>query len=1261
MMNQLRKQPLRMLAFLLAFVLSISLFPAAGASGDTQFTEEGLGYTVIQDQNGDSYVEITGYTGTEPELVIPSRIQELPVCSVAAYAFEDCTVLTDVTLPDSVTEIGDYAFLDCTNLVRAVLPEGITSLDYTFVGCSSLSDVVIPESVTRIGKLAFSLCSSLADITIPDAVTVIDFCAFNRCTSLTSIRLPKNVEDVDSDAFPRCTNLTAFLVDEENMVYSSRDGVLYNKEQTTLVLAPSGLSGCYTVPDGVTTIDDYAFSTLTGLTGIVLPDTLTTIGNWAFFYCTALADIVLPQSVTSIGQCAFYGCSTLTEIRIPWNVTRINAYTFTRCTSLTAIEIPTSVKKISDGAFSYCTALETVSFLGNAPTISYDAFEHVNAVCYYSEDYEGWTEEVLGSYGGALTWIPSDEIHVHEYRVDVTPPGCLTWGYTTCSCDCGYSYVCDKIFFTGHSMGPWTVHAQATCTRRGEERSVCGSCDYYESRLIEMAEHVFSNDICQVCGRDTESATQIVDVTDYSYTITPILSPFAYYLYVQTDNPDPRSFRLVDRDSAYYDEEDTGSIRIPSENGYYSTETEPGTYYISQSLYPDAVYEDPSIHRVPGGYIFLAHEAYSDGGEFLLLQQTVVGSTILRDQFRDTDVVIPCQKLYTRLPYLIEHCTDPELELFENLDQVDSFLKRYAVYPRYVYDANKPNGDRRYPFLTSSYWPELPLDPRYSIFEELDSGLLMMAAYPFILDSLGYPGTIGAVAAELAPSCTVDSTGLHYEVQITHNGESHTYGGAGRGGYDPLYSNRVEKAFTFTDSGCAANGTLDSFCQTLLDYEAVTIADNAQYADLIEGDTFTETIQNSGSTWVRVATEGGLGYGTSFAYLMWDGDSVRALSNAWVDGRYVGEREIIQLRASFEDHPTSKILLHDVTYTDSNGMTKTGDVLYKYDQDLDVWTSYDAYNGGWYDSDIVLPDALILTREEVDAMDLDANSARWPEGGLIYDGTAHPGTPFTHTSVTGVTLTESVTLRAGDEATLELQVFPDDADDTRVNWTVSDEAVVQLVNPETCRIRGLTEGTAQITATTVDGSYSAVCQVTVKKSADEVHNFTDISKGAFYYEPVLWAVENGIASGMTDTTFGPGLDCTRGQVVTFLWRAAGKPEPTTMDHPFTDVKEGAFYYKAMLWAVENGITQGTSATTFAPNLPCDRGTVVTFLHRAKGKPAPTTAEHPFTDVDRSRFYYEAMLWAVENGVTSGMTKTTFAPAAACTRGQVVTFLYRAFN
>ena len=173
-------------------------------------------------------------------------------------------------------------------------------------------------------------------------------------------------------------------------------------------------------------------------------------------------------------------------------------------------------------------------------------------------------------------------------------------------------------------------------------------------------------------------------------------------------------------------------------------------------------------------------------------------------------------------------------------------------------------------------------------------------------------------------------------------------------------------------------------------------------------------------------------------------------------------------------------------------------------------------------------------------------------------------------------------------------------------------------------------------------------------------NFRDVPYDAYYLPPVLWANHYGITTGTSPTTFSPELACTRGQVVTFLWRAAGEPEPSSANNPFYDVDLSDYFYKAVLWAVEKGITKGVSESSFAPDEPCTRGQVVTFLHRYAGTPAAASGSNPFSDVAQD-YYYDAVLWAVDQQITTGTTETTFAPGDSCNRAQIVTFLYRYMN
>ena len=205
----------------------------------------------------------------------------------------------------------------------------------------------------------------------------------------------------------------------------------------------------------------------------------------------------------------------------------------------------------------------------------------------------------------------------------------------------------------------------------------------------------------------------------------------------------------------------------------------------------------------------------------------------------------------------------------------------------------------------------------------------------------------------------------------------------------------------------------------------------------------------------------------------------------------------------------------------------------------------------------------------------------------------------------------------------------------------------------------------EIKLTEKDGKYTfkmpdskVEIQATFVKET-EISPFGDVSTDAYYYEAVKWAQKKGITGGIGNDLFGPNQPCTRAQIATFLWRAAGSPEPKNMSS-FSDVPTDSYYAKAVAWAVENGITTGTGDGKFSPNAPCTRAQSVTFLYRASGSPAVSDSA-VFADVEANAFYADAVAWAVANGVTNGTTSSTFSPDNGCTRAQIVTFLYRAFN
>lgn len=269
------------------------------------------------------------------------------------------------------------------DIKKVNIEKGVTDIGiFSFDNCHSLNSITIPDSVTCIGARAFTYCISLPNITIPDSVTSIGSNAFAFCGMLTSITIPDSVTSIGNSAF-RSTHLTSISVGAGNLNYSSRDGILFNKDMTTLICCPGGKSGTYTIPDSV-----------------------TCIGESAFLDCTHLTSISIPNSVVSIRYNAFDNCNGLTSIVLPNSITSIFDRAFSECRSITSITIPNSVSSIGNNAFQYCDHLTNIYFKGDSPSFGSDVFYHVTATSYYPADNTTWTDDEKQNYGGTITWEP---------------------------------------------------------------------------------------------------------------------------------------------------------------------------------------------------------------------------------------------------------------------------------------------------------------------------------------------------------------------------------------------------------------------------------------------------------------------------------------------------------------------------------------------------------------------------------------------------------------------------------------------------------------------------------------------------------------------------------------------------------------------------------------------------------------------------------------------------------------------------------------
>lgn len=379
--------------------VGISL-PMLSLKAEAATTEDGLfEYAVDRRWTGSEYeygVRITRCDkNVSGKVVIPEAIEGYEVKWISSYAFSSCKNITEITIPDSVTKIGEGAFKNCKLLSKVILPKNLNVIGaQIFFGCSSLESIIIPEGVTEIGACsesgdsmcdgaAFYGCTSLKEIDIPDSVTNIGTHAFYGCTLLSKVRLSDSLREIDPFAFSGCISLTEIAIPDS----VTEIGFYAFSDCTSLAEI--------VIPDSVTEIGESAFSGCTSLSKVKLSNNLTRIDQETFSGCTSLAEIEIPDSVTSIGGSAFAGCTSLSkvklsnnlttingfsdcvslkEITIPNSVTEIGAAAFEKCTSLTEIDIPDSVTNISVRVFFGCTSLSKVKLSNNLTEIGSEAF-----------------------------------------------------------------------------------------------------------------------------------------------------------------------------------------------------------------------------------------------------------------------------------------------------------------------------------------------------------------------------------------------------------------------------------------------------------------------------------------------------------------------------------------------------------------------------------------------------------------------------------------------------------------------------------------------------------------------------------------------------------------------------------------------------------------------------------------------------------------------------------------------------------------------
>ena len=551
---------------------------AEAADGmDTEYVDGYYRYTV---ENGAATI-VRCNNSVSGDITLPTKLGGYPVKGVARIAFLNCENITGITISENITKIESLTFGGLRSLKSItvssknpaymskdgvlykgemreliqypiankrssfVIPDGVDIVaDGAFMCSVNLTNITIPNSVTEIGVGAFSYCTGITDIAIPDSVMTFGargFGMFCGCENLKSITIGKGIKNIVPGAFNDCNNLSDITVSPENNNFSSKDGVLFNKDKTELIKYPVGNQRTvYSIPNTVKTIGYSAFHESVNLTDITVPNSVTSIGDRAFAGCTGLTSVTLGNGVTSIEDEAFCNCSGLTSITIPDSVTSIGYYAFEGCTGLKSINvasdndcfssnngvlfnkektelikypegksetsytIPNSVTSIGYAAFAGCTGLTSITISDSVTSIGGHAFCDCTGLkdVYYAGSEAQWKAISVDDYGNdslinaTIHYNWTGEHVCTNKKLVIVPAQCEVNGMSYYICtECGKQIGEAAIIpATGHSWGEWQVTKDATATTEGSRERECAACGKKETEIIPILAQTAKDD-----------------------------------------------------------------------------------------------------------------------------------------------------------------------------------------------------------------------------------------------------------------------------------------------------------------------------------------------------------------------------------------------------------------------------------------------------------------------------------------------------------------------------------------------------------------------------------------------------------------------------------------------------------------------------------------------------------------------------------------------------------------------------------------------
>lgn len=1188
----------RILSVLLVCCLFSALLPSAALAAD--IIDSGTWEdNITWELDSEGTLTISG-NGAMPDAPNPIGV---PWCS-------NKDSIVNVIIKDGVTCIGSYAFYYCSKLTSILISDDVSNIGtYAFSGCSELTEIVIPKHVVSIGAWAFYRCTNLKSISIPEGVSTIEMFAFSECSNLTDVYVPQNVTSIEDRAFLACVSLVNI-----------------------------------TIPNGVTLIGPDAFSGCNSLSKVVIPNSVINIGARAFAGCN-LNEINIPASVLSIGESPFSWCINLANIIVDADNPNYKNDDFgvlfskdgstliqVPCKLAGKYEIPDSVATIGASAFAGCGHLINISIPDNVVNIGGEAFS-------------GCTSLVDISIPTHITKINSYTFFCCESLTSVTIP--VSINYIGANAFDGCFQLTD-VYYAGNPT-EWATINWGTANGTTGNDALLNATIHYNSTGPEGEEKPEPDDDPEPdAPEDSNSDNDITSHTlafhsSLANTDAFIHTEWGWDLFLDSEiYPSTRyESRLAVAGLALSAASEYSQNRVETMLAELGFESD---LILSQNYHAD-------WHDLSSPGVTFAHKSVKHNGEDMHVIVAVLrGTTTISDMVTDFASLVDGFSVseygvYQMLEQYIDACSRNRGEV--TLDNVKFFVTGHSLGGAV---ANLLAGR-----LTKLY------------------GESNVFAYTYAA-----PKTV--VSADIQAHNVFNLVNQEDSVPRLSTRLS-WYGNACRF-HRMDYSPKIYEQFTKLTGGLDLKSTMSSLW---LPDSLPFIGIMSQYAHATEtymayllsrGDA--EYIEVEPAPCVRIHCPVDVEVYTNQGVLVG-----RVTSNE-VDttipaGVYI----------EVDDDEKNIYLLYDGEYVFQLTGTDAGTMTYSTELvDLDTGETIKGYgtvfenvaltNGKQMISTVTIgsddgdDSSVNLSNVELFVLDDEGEleSQVQPDGTEVPissdDVPEEPGdpdgpdtsTPPSQSSGGSRSPRYAITTPAADHGTISISPSRASYGDTVAITADPDEGykletiTVTAANGDEIAVRN--QGNNRYTFTMPRS------KVSIEVSFGEINApliFVDVPVDAYYYNAVYWAMKNGVTNGSNPegTLFSPDSTVSRAQMVTFLWRAYGSPK-STGSNPFTDVRESDYCYDAVLWAVANGVTNGTSATTFSPNTAVTRAQAVTFQWRAAGSPAISGSS--FDDVAAGAYYAGAVTWAVANGITNGTGSNNFSPDVTVSRAQAVTFLHR---